>query len=144
MNSAMDWRGHIEAGQKFLRTALNGRLRKPAFTNELIFQITMMAIENFLVGIWQYHRHMPTDHTLSGLVNGLKDLCPVDGHLAAAITELELDENMCSLIPMPPPVFDDNKINAVTAIGRDLAHFVQSRLTSKTGKMARLSQTPSL
>lgn len=141
MNSSMDWRGHFEAGEKFLQTALNGRLKKSVFTNELIFQITLLAIENLLVGIWQYHGRMPTDHTMSGLAGGLEDFCPMDGDLSAAIMELELDENMCALVPTTPTVFDEDKISRVTAIGRQVFQFAQSRLTNATGKMVRMKQT---
>lgn len=141
MNSSMDWRGHFEAGEKFLQAALNGRLKKSVFTNELIFQITMLAIENLLVGIWQYHGRMPTDHTLGGLVSGMEDFCPMDADLSAAIMELELDENMCALVPATSTVYDDAKIDNTTSVGRHVFQFAQSRLTNRTGKMVRPEQT---
>ena len=87
------------------RTANNGLSRRAVFNNELIFQLAAMGIEKLMVGVCQYHHQMPTDHTLSGLVEALSEVCPMDADLAGMIKRIELIDDMCTLSParrIPP------------------------------------------
>ncbi len=95
--SISGWEDHVLAGCKYLKTARNGRHRPEVFNNELVFQLAAMALEKLMVGLFQYHKQMPADHTLSGLVQGLEPICPVGQDLARCIKEIEGIDDMCPL-----------------------------------------------
>ena len=85
IQSLRDWQQHFEEGQKLLKTASGGLKRPAVFNNELIYQLTAMAVEKLLVGLWQYHGELPADHTIDGLVDGLLPICPLSLSLAEQV-----------------------------------------------------------
>lgn len=127
-STSLDWQEHIDTGRSFLKTAGNGLTRPTVFTNELIYQITAMAIENLLVGVWQYHRQMPVDHTLDGLVDGLAQFCPLKSDLAESIKEIGRFDDMCPLVPVHKSIPDDQEIRAILAVGQQVAEFAAQQI----------------
>ena len=126
-----DWQDHIQAGMKYLKTAGSGLNRRAVFNNELIFQLAAMAIEKIIVGICQYHGQMPTDHTLSGLVEALGPVCPLGDDLAGMIRRVEQMDDMCSLSPdhrVPP---SDVEIEIALLAGREVASFAKEHIPLK-------------
>lgn len=123
--SSLDWQAHIHAGCKYLKTAQNGLNRSQVFNNELIYQLTAMAIEKLLVGVYQYHRQMPEDHTLDGLVDGLAAFCTLDPNLAESIKEMGRYDDMCPLVPVNRSIPDDTQIKTLLAVGRRVVGFVK-------------------
>lgn len=129
--SISDWQDHVQAGMQYLKTASNGLNRRAVFNNELIFQLTAMAIEKIIVGICQYHGQMPTDHTLSGLVEALAPVCPLNDDLAGMIRRVEQVDDMCSLRPehrIPP---GDVEIEIALLTGRELTCFAKQHVPLK-------------
>ncbi|MGD9187460.1 MAG: hypothetical protein PVI89_04585, partial [Desulfobacteraceae bacterium] len=98
--SNLNWQEHIDAGRKYLSTAVNGQSRSSVFTNDLVYQLTAMAIEHLLAGVYLFHGQMPTDHTLDGLVDGLAPFCPLDTQLAEGVKRLNQYDDMCPLVPV--------------------------------------------
>lgn len=129
IQSISSWEENVLAGRKYLDTAVKGLDRPSVFNNELIFQLTAMAIEKMIVGMYQYHRHMPFDHTLSGLVEGLASVCPVEAGLAERIKQVEQIDNMCTLAPVRRTEPSVGDIQLVLAVGREVAGFVKQHLT---------------
>lgn len=128
ISSITGWQDHIMAGCQYLKTANNGLSRRAVFNNELIFQLAAMAIEKLMVGVSQYHRQMPTDHTLSGLVEALAEVCPMDADLAAMIKRIEQIDDMCSLAPdhrVPP---GDVDIQGILIAGHEVACFAKKHV----------------
>lgn len=125
----MDWQGHIAAGRNYLKTAVNGLARPSVFTNALVYHLTAMAIEHLLAGVYFFHRKMPLDHTLDGLVDGLASFCPLDTHLAESIKCLGQYDDMCPLVPVRRVVPDDMAIRAILAVGKQVAGFVELHVT---------------
>lgn len=123
--STLDWQGHIAAGRNFLNTAVKGLSRPSVFTNTLVYQLTAMAIEHLLAGVYFFHRQMPLDHTLDGLVDGLALFCPLDTQLAESIKRLSQYDDMCPLVPVRQVVPDDMEIKAILAFGKQVADFVE-------------------
>lgn len=121
--SNLDWHEHMEAGRRYLNTATNGLARKSVFNNELIYQLTAMAVERLLVAVYQFHHQMPADHTLDGLVDGLTSFCLLEPNLAESIKGLGRFDDMCPLIPVRKSVPNDMEIKAILAIGRQVAGF---------------------
>ena len=127
-----DWQTHITAGRQYLQAAFNGRRRPAVFNNELIFQLAAMAIENLAVGLLHYHRKMPFDHTLFGLVVELAAVCPLDTTLAERIRRIEAMDDMCALTAEHRRPPKDALIREILAVGREVEHFVNRRV-SRTG-----------
>ena len=123
--SNLNWQEHITTGQKYLGTAVKGLSRPSVFTNDLVYQLTAMAIEHLLAGVYLFHRQMPLDHTLDGLVDGLAPICPLDAQLAEGIKHLNQYDDMCPLVPVRRVVPDDSAIKAILAVGKQVAGFVQ-------------------
>jgi hypothetical protein len=122
-SKAPAWAEHISAGRQYLKTAGNGLGRPAVFNNALIYQLTAMAVEKLLVGVFQYHRKMPADHTLEGLVDELAHFCPLEEDLAARIRQLGRFDDMCPLVPVNRIVPDDKEIRAILAVGHQVAAF---------------------
>jgi hypothetical protein len=130
--SSLDWQEHIDAGRKYLQTACKGLDRPTVFNNELIYQLTAMAIEKLLVGVFQYHRKLPADHTLDGLVDGLAGICPLGRELADGIKLIGRFDDMCPLVPPRRCAPDDLEIRAMLAVGKQVAAFAQGE-TGRAG-----------
>ena len=122
------WEDHILSGRQYLKTARNGRARREVFNNELVFQLTAMAMEKLMVGICQYHHRMPTDHTLSGLVRGLAPVCPMDEDLARRIREIEGIDNMCPLTAALRPEPDQTAVDQILETGDRVAAFAKAHV----------------
>ena len=133
--SLSDWREHILAGNSYLKTARKGLKRAHVFTNALIHQLTAMGIERLLVGMYHYHRQMPADHTLSGLVDGLDLLCPLPVDLADGIKALEQYDDMCPLLPTHRNVPDDGAIDAMLTLGCRLMEFTEGHTHQDADRM---------
>ena len=129
------WGEHLQRGSQYLRTAERGGQRPHIFTNELVFQLAVMGLEHLLAGICQYHRTMPTDHTLSGLVATLETVCPLDGRLAGRIAWIEAQEDLCSLSPAQRPPPSDTVIRSALAAGEELLRVVEEKIPAASGGM---------
>ena len=126
--SISGWEGHILAGRKYLKTARNGLHRPEVFNNELIFQLAAMAVERLMVGVFQYHKQMPTDHTLSGLVKGLEPICPVGHDLARRIKEIEGIDEMCPLTASLRVEPDRTAVAKILDTGSRVEDFVKAHV----------------
>lgn len=135
-NSHLDWQSHVEAGLRYLKTATNGMARPSVFNNRLVYHLVAMAIERMLVGVYHYHRHMPEDHTLAGLVDGLAPLCPLDQFLAEGIKALGQFDDMCPLVPVKQTVPDDAQIKAILELGKQVAGFTRMQVSQQRMKTA--------
>lgn len=131
--SITGWDDHIAAGRKYLKTAGNGRSRPSVFNNELIFQLAAMAIEKLIVGVSQYHRQVPVDHTLSGLVEGLEAVCPMEADLAGRIRRIEAMDDMCSLSVAHRQPPEDADVQEILAVGSEVARFVDKSIPRQQG-----------
>jgi hypothetical protein len=94
----------------------------------LVFQLAAMGIENIMAGLCQYHRQMPTDHTLSGLVAALASVCPLDPDLARRIGLIEAKEDLCSLSAARKPAPDAELIEAILEAGQELIDFAEQKI----------------
>lgn len=136
ITSITGWQHHILTGCQYLKTASNGLSRRAVFNNELIFQLAAMAIEKLMVGVCQYHCQMPTDHTLSGLLEALADVCPMDADLAGMIRRIEVIDDMCTLSPVHREPPSDLDIQTILIVGRELSFFAKQNVSWEDGVQA--------
>ena len=127
----LDWQDHIDTGCKYLNTARNGLKRPSVFNNELIYHLTAMAIEKLLVGVYQFHKQMPADHTLGGLVDDLASFCYLDKDLGERIKDLARFDDMCPLVPVNRTIPSDAQIKAMLVVGTQVSEFA-TRQTSRS------------
>jgi hypothetical protein len=128
ISSITGWQDHITDGRKYLKTANRGLSRPSVFNNELIFQLAAMAIEKLIVGVAQYHRQMPADHTLTGLVAGLEPVCRLEGGLVERIRTIEGVDDMCALSVRHRKAPDKEAIKEILAVGDAVARFVEEHI----------------
>lgn len=127
-STPLEWQDHICAGRQYLKAAGNGLSRPAVFTNELIYHLTAMAVEKLLVGLFQYYRRMPADHTLDGLVDELSLLCPLDRRLADDIKALGRFDDMCPLVPVQRSIPTDQEVRGILEVGRQVAAFAEQEI----------------
>jgi hypothetical protein len=123
LQSITGWQEHICHGRQYLKTADRGLSRPTVFNNDLIYQLAAMAMEQLLVGLWQFHHRMPPDHTLTGLVEGLPPFCILENDLVEKIMQLDRWEDMCSLTAAWRPVPDESEVSELLCATRRLADF---------------------
>lgn len=126
--SITGWDDHIADGRKILQTAGNGLSRPSVFNNALIFQLAAMAIEKLMVGVTLYHRQPPADHTLSGLVDALNAVCPMEADLAGRIRRIEAIDDICALSAAPRHPPKDEDVREILAVGSEVANFIDRRI----------------
>jgi hypothetical protein len=136
IQSVTGWQDHILAGRQYLKAARNGKTRPAVFNNELVFQLAAMAIEKFIVGVAQYHRLMPNDHTLSGLVAELSGVCSLEADLAGRIKRIETIDDMCALAVDHRRSPRDDVIREILEVGCEVARFVDRQVTRVEGDPA--------
>lgn len=129
--SLADWHTFLDHGRKYMRTAHRGTLRPEKFTNDLIMQLAAMGIENLLVGLWQFFGHLPEDHTLSGLVDGMMAFCPLPDSLADGIKAIEDMDDLCALVPVNHRTPSNNDIAVLLETGEGLLRFTDQRLAEQ-------------
>jgi hypothetical protein len=129
IQSITGWQDHIQAGREYLKTAGNAVCRPTVFNNELIFQLAAMGIEKTIAGLCQFHHQMPYDHTLSGLVVGLADVCPVEPELVEKIKRIEQIDDMCSLTAQRREPPNDAEIREILAVGEAVARFARESVS---------------
>ena len=122
------WEDHLNKGRAYLRTARNGRRRSAVFNGQLVFQLAALGIEHIMAGICQYHRRMPTDHTLSGLVAALAEVAPLDNDLARRICRLEIMEDLCALSAAPKPPPRDEQVALILDTAAALTRFAGQQI----------------
>lgn len=128
IQSISGWQDFIQAGREYLKTASNGVSRPAVFNNELIFQLAAMAIEKLIVGMAHYHHQMPMDNTLSGLVESLSAVCPLDPEMADRIRKIESIDGMCALTVEHRDPPGDDAIREILAVGNEVAEFVDQHV----------------
>ena len=126
--SINDWRIHLDNGRRYMDTARKGLRRPEVFTNDLILQLTAMAMESLLVSVWQYHGRLPDDHTLSGLVDGMADFCPLEEKYVDGVKQVESFDDICALLPAFRRSPSNADITLLLDNGEQLARFVCDRL----------------
>jgi hypothetical protein len=131
-SSISAWHDPLREGLQYLATAGSGLNRRAVFTNEVIFQLAAMGVERIIVGVCQYFGGMPSDHTLSGLVDALAEVCPLDAELADLIKRIEAIDDMCTLTPWRRSPPGDIDVEMVLLAGHEMAAFARQQVPWKT------------
>ncbi len=71
------WQDFLHEGEAYLRTAACAwKKEKKAFTPEILYNITCMAIEKFVMAALMRHGALPYNHTMGDLVEAMEETFP--------------------------------------------------------------------
>ncbi|MCF6290134.1 MAG: hypothetical protein L3J03_03965 [Desulfobacterales bacterium] len=131
-----DWRQYIKEGGQYLNTAVNAARDRPeVFTPEILYNLTAMAIEKFLMGFLMYHGDMADNHTMADLLRSVERHIEVTPGFAGRLLVLDSFQEICDLdtynIRKPTP----EDIVMILAIGHEVKVFVAEHVVGP-GKIA--------
>lgn len=127
-----DWPTYIREGRQYLKTATNGRKRSKVFSNELIYNLIGLSVEKLLVGLCLHRDHLPAAHSLSGIINAVQRLCPMDTALAEEIRMMDRIRDLCALDVHARCEVNDRQIECLLAMNHALDAYVNNNLTPPT------------
>lgn len=124
-----DWRQYIKEGGQYLNTAVNAARDRPTvFTPEILYNLTAMAIEKFLMGFLMYHGDMADNHTMADLLRSVERHVEVTPEFAERLLVLDSFQEICDLdtykIRKPTP----EDIVMILAIGHEVKVFVSEHV----------------
>lgn len=124
------WKKFISDGDKYLKTAVNGcKNRKTVFTPNIIYNIVSMSIENYIMGYLFYHNHLPDNHTLIDLINGVKEISEVDDDLYKKVIHMNrFQEAICSLSAHIAEVPEEKDLKEFLTVGETIHDFVKKQI----------------
>lgn len=93
----MDFMNVINEAESYSRTVLKSSSGKRIFNNEIIKNITSIAMEKYLVGFLMSKGKLPEGHTLEKLYMEASAFLPRDNDLLSRLVEIDLTMNLCSL-----------------------------------------------
>jgi hypothetical protein len=124
-----EWETFIDEGTKYLRTAVNGAVkRKNVFTPEILYNIAAMSVEKHIMGYLFYHHKLPENHTLKDLADAMAENSDISASLCEKLAYMDSFQEICSLDTYCRRIPDDISIPGILDIGKDVKDFVYAHL----------------
>lgn len=127
-NEIQNWEVFLEDGKRFLKTATNGAGKPEKFTPDILFNITTMAIEKYIMAYLVKEKSLPFNHTMVDLLEGLKVVTTVDADLEKRMMYLNDFQEICSLEHYDRKIPKNDDIPYIISTGAMVADFVDSKL----------------
>ena len=124
-----DWRQYIKEGGQYLHTAGEAaEKRAEVFTPEILYNLTAMAIEKFIMGYLMSRGDLADNHTMRDLVDALERNAGPQPELGAKLRYLDGFQEICDLdtYSRKPALPED--IPEILAIGQMVREFVVQRV----------------
>jgi hypothetical protein len=124
-----DWRQYIKEGGQYLHTACEAAERRgEVFTPEILYNLTAMAIEKFIMGYLMSRGDLADNHTMRDLVEALERNAGPQPELGAKLRYLDAFQEICDLetYSRKPALPED--IPEILAIGQLVREFVTERV----------------
>ncbi|HCC54992.1 MAG TPA: hypothetical protein DEQ20_08735 [Desulfobulbaceae bacterium] len=124
-----DWRQYIKEGGQYLHTACEAAERRgEVFTSEILYNLTAMAIEKFIMGYLMSRGDLADNHTMRDLVEALERNAGSQPELGAKLRYLDAFQEICDLdtYSRKPALPED--IPEILAIGQMVREFVVQRV----------------
>jgi hypothetical protein len=129
------WEEYLHDGDAFLRTGLAAHEKeKKAFTPEILYNITTMAIEKHVMAALMHKGELPYNHTIGDLVAAMEEIFP--GAIAGikdGLLDLDRYQEICDVNTyniIPPTVEEIPKMLALAVEMQALAHTATGRTIS--------------
>lgn len=120
-----DWHKYLGDGDKYLACARQAATkRREVFTPNIIYNVTAMAIEKFLMGFLMYHGTLAENHTMRDLLDAVERVAGPQPQFAEDFRYLDSFQDICSLdtYQRHEPTRDD--IPRILACGEKVRAFI--------------------
>jgi len=119
------WQDFLREGDAFLNTAARAhRLRRAAFTPEILYNLSAMGIEKFAMAALMSRGALPYNHTMADLLAAIDETFPkcLDD-IASDLRRLDEFQDICSLegFKIAPPAA--SKIPAILEVAAKMQAF---------------------
>lgn len=124
-----DWRQYIKEGGQYLRTAHQAAERRgEVFTPEILYNLTAMAIEKFIMGYLMSRGDLADNHTMRDLLDAVERNAGPQPELGAKLRYLDAFQEICDMdtYSRKPALPED--IPEILAIGQLIREFVTERI----------------
>jgi len=92
------WRQFIKEGEQYLACAQKAQSkRREVFTPAILYNLTTMAIEKFLMGFLMYHGAMADNHTMIDILHSVERITGPQPQLAEDFRFLDSFQEICDL-----------------------------------------------
>lgn len=92
------WRQFIREGEQYLKCARNAAAQgREVFTPVILYNLTTMAIEKFLMGFLMYHGTMADNHTMGDILDSVERITGPQPQLAEDFRYLDSLQEICDL-----------------------------------------------
>jgi hypothetical protein len=125
-----DWRKYHRDGEQFLRTALMAREKgRKHFTPEILYNLTGMAIEKFIMAYLMKNGDLADNHTMGDLLTALERHAGKQPELAEKLRYLDTFQEICALDSFSVKAPDQEETEVILGIGREIKEFLSPFLT---------------
>ena len=124
-----DWRQYIKEGGQYLKTATSAAERRgDVFTPEILYNLTAIAIEKFLMGFLMYHGDLADNHTMQDLINAVEGVAGRQEEIAEKMLYLDSFQEICDLDTYNRRAPEPEDMPHILAIGHEIKEFVAARV----------------
>ena len=124
-----DWRLYLADGRKYLRTAVAGARNRPeVFCPEIVYNLTLIAIEKQIMGYLMSRGDLAENHTMTDLAAALERHVGPRPELSQKLQFLDTFQEMCDLDTYRRQTPTWAEIATTLAIGAEIEQFVSASI----------------
>ncbi len=97
MATANNWKTWIEHGNLYIKSCTPRNDKPKFFRPSIRYNLLSMAFESYVMGILDYHKTLPENHTYTDLVYALEKVIPLEIGLKNRILKYESIQSICSM-----------------------------------------------
>lgn len=118
----------ITEANGYFKAATGGLNRKNIFTNEILYNIISMSIEKYLMGFLVSRNQLPQCHTLSNMIQEVKELTPVTDYIVQKMNYFDKVQQICSLVNYDKNIITDRDILVMIDLLKQIRVMVQENI----------------
>jgi hypothetical protein len=124
-----DYQTYLKDGESFMNRARKSVMKPDIYTPEIIYNITGMAIEKYIMGFLMYHNSLPYNHTFRDLSEALNTVIQPPAELTQKLEFLDSYQELCSLENFSRKEITKNEVDTILETGILVENFVKENLT---------------
>lgn len=125
-----DWRLYLSDGRKYLRTAVAGARNRPkVFGPEIVYNLTLIAIEKQIMGYLMSRGDLAENHTMTDLAAALEQHVGPLPELRQKLQFLDTFQEMCDLDTYSRQTPTWTEIATTLAIGAEIEQFITATIS---------------
>ena len=124
-----DWRLYYKDGEQYFKTALNAaQKRAEIFTPEILYNLTAMAIEKYLMAFLMYHNDLADNHTMRDMIDSVERHGKMPEALVAKLLYLDSFQEICDMDSYNRTAPRREDLPLILAAGEEVKAFVNQRI----------------